>query len=83
MDGVCIMWWYRGLGIYSSTVCRLFIYSRSSHMMIAEYGSAAGKVAYPAHGQLNRENNIFPVPVRACEFGFARRIRLSRPASAC
>ena len=24
-----------------------------------------GKVANPAHGQLNRENEYFPVPVRA------------------
>ena len=26
-----------------------------------------GKVANPARGQLNRENEYFPVPVRACE----------------
>ena len=30
--------------------------------MIAEYGSAAGKVANPARGQLNRENNLFLSP---------------------
>ena len=41
------------------------------------------KVANPARGQLNRENEHFPVPVRAWEFGFARRVRHSRPASAC
>ena len=41
------------------------------------------KVANPAHGQLNRENDCFPVPVRAGEFGLARRVRQSRPASAC
>ena len=29
-----------------------------------EYGST-GKVANPARGQLNRENEYFPVPVRA------------------
>ena len=35
-------------------------------------------------GQLNsRENEVFPVPVRAREFGLARRVRQSRPASAC
>ena len=28
-----------------------------------------GKVAHPARGQLNRENEYFPVPVRAREFG--------------
>ena len=42
-----------------------------------------GKVANPARGQLNRENKYFPVRVRAWEFGLARRIWQSRPASAC
>ena len=42
-----------------------------------------GKVANPARGQLNRENDFFPVLVRAREFGLARRVRQSRPASAC
>ena len=42
-----------------------------------------GKVANPARGKLNRENEYFPVPVRAGEFGLARRFRQSRPASAC
>ena len=42
-----------------------------------------GKVANPARGQLNRENEYFPVRVRAREFGLARRFRQSRPASAC
>ena len=41
------------------------------------------KVANPSRGQLNRENEYFPVLVRAGEFGFARRVRPSRPASAC
>ena len=39
-----------------------------------------GKVANPACGQLNRENEHFPVPVRAWEFGLARRVQPSRPA---
>ena len=30
-----------------------------------------GKVANPARGQLNRENEFLPVPVRASEFGLA------------
>ena len=30
-----------------------------------------------------REMNVFPAPVRAWEFGLARRVRLSLPASAC
>ena len=42
-----------------------------------------GKVAKPARGQLNRENEHSPVPVRAWEFGLARRVQPSRPASAC
>ena len=34
-----------------------------------------GKVANPARGQLNRENEYSPVPVRAREFGLARRVQ--------
>ena len=34
-----------------------------------------GKVTNPAGGQLNRENEYFPVPVRAWEFGLARLVR--------
>ena len=41
-----------------------------------------GKVANPARGQLNMEDEYFPVPVRAWEFGLAKRVRPSRPASA-
>ena len=43
---------------------------------------APGMVAIPAHGRITRGNDVFPVPVRACEIGFAERIRPSRPASA-
>ena len=42
-----------------------------------------GKVAEPARGQLNRDNKHFPITVRVWEIGLARRVRLSRPASAC
>ena len=42
----------------------------------------SGKVANPARGQVNRENDHFPVPVRAWEFGLTRQVRLSRPAYA-
>ena len=42
----------------------------------------SGKVANLARGQLNRENEYFPVRVCAREFGLARRVRQSRPASA-
>ena len=42
-----------------------------------------GKVASPARGRFNGKNEYFPVAVRAREFGLARRVRQSRPASAC
>ena len=42
-----------------------------------------GKVANAARGRPNRENDYFPVPVRAREFVLARQVRPSRPASAC
>ena len=42
-----------------------------------------GVIANHARGQLNRENEYFPVPIRAWEFGPARRVRQSRPKSAC
>ena len=42
-----------------------------------------GKVANRAHGQLSSENRYSPVPVRAGEFGLARQVQPSRPASAC
>ena len=41
-----------------------------------------GKVVNPARGQLNRENEYFPVRVRAREFGLTRRVRQSRLTSA-
>ena len=41
------------------------------------------KVANPAPGQLKRENEYFSARVRALELGLARRVRQSRPASAC
>ena len=44
-----------------------------------------GKVAISPvpRGQLKRENEYFSVPVCACEFDLARRVRPYRPASAC
>ena len=41
------------------------------------------KVANPARGQLNRENEYSPVSARAWEIGLATRVQPSRPASAC
>ena len=56
--------------------------------MVTTYSNSKGKdqpgtVADPARGQLNRENEYFPIRVRAREFGLARRVRQSRPASTC
>ena len=42
-----------------------------------------GKVAKPARGELKGDNEHFPITVRAWEIGLGRRVRLSRPASAC
>ena len=36
-----------------------------------QIGHQPGMVANPARGQLSKENRIFPVPVRAWEFGLA------------
>ena len=56
-------------------VCMILTYSKNKDQ--------PGKVANPACGQLNKENSFFPFAVRAWEFDLARRIRQSRPASAC
>ena len=46
------------------------------HTYISKSMDPPGKVAdNHARGQLNRENGLFPVPVRASEFGLARRVR--------
>ena len=54
-----------------------------SSSLIAEHGSTriAYKLVNLACGQLNRENDFFPVLVRAWEFGLARQVQPSRPAS--
>ena len=41
-----------------------------------------GKGANHARGQLYRENDYFPVPIRISEFALVRQVRPSRPASA-
>ena len=56
-------------------VCIVITYSKSKDQ--------PGEVVNSARGQLNRENEYFPFPVHAQEFGLARRVRQSRPASAC
>ena len=57
----------------------MVLYGRTSSKSMDQ----SGKVANPARGQLNRENEYFPVHDRALEFSLARRVRQSRPASAC
>ena len=61
--------------MYVCIVCMVITYNKSK--------DEPGKVVNLARGQLNRENGYFSVPVRAWEFGRARRVRQSRPASAC
>ena len=39
-----------------------------------------GKVSNPARGQLNRENEYFPVRVRAWEFDLAKPVYLAVPS---
>ena len=63
--------------------CRILTYGHSPHTYSKSMMDQPGKVANPARGQLNREKQYFPVCVRAWESGLARRIRQSRPASAC
>ena len=57
-------------------LCMVITYSNNSK-------DQPSKVANPARGQLNRENELLPVPVRAREFGLARRVGQSRPAPVC
>ena len=57
---------------------------QTGHVLYQWHMDQPCKVANPARGQLNRENEYFPaVRVRAWEFGLARRVRWSSPASAC
>ena len=53
-----------------------------AHILFSKSMDKPGNVANPARGQLKRETEYFPVPVRAQELGFAKRVRQSRPASA-
>ena len=63
--------------IQSRTVC-MYVWHTCSKSM-----DQPGEVTNLARGQLNRENEYFPVRVHACKIGLARRVRQSRPASAC
>ena len=53
--------------------------------MVIPYGrvliNRVNLFANPTRGQLNMENNVYPVPVRAGEFDFARLVRPSRPVT--
>ena len=65
--------------------CRAFLTSKDYFLMAAKNGPKGqpGNVVNPARGHLNKENEYFPVPVLAREFGLSRRFRQSRPASVC
>ena len=53
----------QGINSIVLKVCMAITYSKSM--------GQPGKVASPAHGQLNRKNEYFPVRVRAWEFALA------------
>ena len=73
--------------VYLEDIKPLISYSSRIYIMYGHTYSKSiaqpGRVASPARRKLNRRNEYFPVRVRACEFGLARRVRQSRPASAC
>ena len=69
---VCVCF---GGGGGGHTLCMVVTYSKGKDQ--------PGKIANPARGQLDRENEYLRVPVRTREFGLARRVRQSRPASVC
>ena len=73
-----------GVGSFGSfrVTCNRLLYGMYGHTY-SKSMDQPGKAASPARGHLNRENEYSPVRVRALEFGLARRVRQSRPASAC
>ena len=74
----------RSITLYTvSMPCMYIMYVWSLYHTYSKSEDRPGKVANPARGQLNRGNEYFPVPVRAWEFGLARRVRQSHPALAC
>ena len=64
---------------YHSSIALVYMYGHT----YSKSSDQPGKVANPARGQLNREDEYFPARVRTREFGLARRVRQSRPASGC
>ena len=56
---------YNSFTVHVPLLCNTNIFQRACmydhHIYIAEYGSTADEVANPARGQLNRENEYFPV----------------------
>ena len=67
----------------SNRINKQYVCMHGHHILYSKGKDQPGRVASPARDQLNRENVFSPVPVRAKEFGLARRVRQSRPASAC
>ena len=64
--------------VYACTFFAVYVWPHIARVRIN-----ASETDNPALGQLNRENEYFPIPVHDCEIGLARRFRQSRPASAC
>ena len=63
---------------------RDIVKKKVAHMYSHTYSNSmdqSGKIVNPVRGQLNRENEHFPVRVRALEFDRARQVRQSRPGS--
>ena len=66
-------------------VCMYVESSPIARVVLLVWNIRVRLVTNPARGKLNRANDYFPVPARnnAWEFGLVRRVRPSRPASAC
>ena len=61
----------------------LYIYIYIYGHLLYQSMDQQSEITNPACGQLNRENECLPFPVRAREFGPARQVWRSHPAPAC
>ena len=68
---------------HTHTHCRILFFFVCMVITYSKGKDQPGKVTNSARDQLNRENIFFAVPVRSWECDLARRVRQSRPASAC
>ena len=67
------------ISIYLYLYISIYIYG---HLLYQSMDQQS-EITNPACGQLNRENECLPFPVRAREFGPARQVWRSHPAPAC